>query len=110
MKKSDSYRSIEERVGTAYENVKVSHFFFIERIKIILMLWSAAIDFQGKVASRSGSVHSFAEEDSLTAPQSPTIPEGKTIPWFFLPKIEPILMMMMMIKGEWIEKCFKLFD
>lgn len=28
MKKSDSYRSIEERVGSAYENVKVSRFFF----------------------------------------------------------------------------------
>lgn len=62
MKKSDSYRSIEERVGSAYENVKT------------------------KVStSRSGSVHSFADENNLdshlsTAPQSPTIPEGKSIP------------------------------
>jgi len=61
MKKSDSYRSIEERVGSAYENVKT------------------------KVStSRSGSVHSFDENNidsrTTTAPQSPGIPEGKTIP------------------------------
>ncbi|XP_055315412.1 tumor protein D52 isoform X2 [Sitodiplosis mosellana] len=62
MKKSDSYRSIEERVGSAYENVKT------------------------KVStSRSGSVHSFTDENNLdshtsTAPQSPIIPEGKSIP------------------------------
>jgi len=61
MKKSDSYRSIEERVGSAYENVKT------------------------KVStSRSGSIHSFDENNidsrTSTAPQSPTIPEGKAIP------------------------------
>jgi len=60
MKKSESYRSIEERVGSAYENVKT------------------------KVSSRSGSVHSFDDNNvdsrTSTAPQSPTIPEGKSIP------------------------------
>jgi len=61
MKKSDSYRSIEERVGSAYENVK------------------------GRVStSRSGSIGSLDEHniDSHTASgaQSPTIPEGKPLP------------------------------
>lgn len=62
MKKSDSYRSIEERVGSAYENVKT-------RVS----------------TSRSGSVTSFDDHDidSHTTPsgaQSPTIPEGKPLP------------------------------
>jgi len=62
MKKSDSYRSIEERVGGAYENVKT-------RVS----------------TSRSGSIHSFDDQSvdgraSTTGVQSPTIPEGKPLP------------------------------
>ncbi|CAG4978310.1 unnamed protein product [Parnassius apollo] len=61
MRNSDSFRSIEERVGTAYENVK------------------------GKVASRSNSTQSFDEalRDASRAPSgaaSPTIPEHKPLP------------------------------
>lgn len=57
MRNSDSFRSIEERVGTAYENVK------------------------GKVSSRSNSMQSFDEEtrfargaSGATSPTSPNKP------------------------------------
>ncbi|XP_069359357.1 tumor protein D52 isoform X2 [Maniola hyperantus] len=61
MRNSDSFRSIEERVGTAYENVK------------------------GKVASRSNSTQSFDEalrdaSRSASGATSPTIPENKPLP------------------------------
>ncbi|XP_046965919.1 tumor protein D54 isoform X2 [Vanessa cardui] len=63
MRNSESFRSIEERVGTAYENVK------------------------GKVASRSNSTQSFDEalRDASRAgvasgAASPTIPEHKPLP------------------------------
>ncbi|XP_045448703.1 tumor protein D54 [Melitaea cinxia] len=61
MRNSESFRSIEERVGSAYENVK------------------------GKVASRSNSTQSFDEalRDASRAPSgatSPTIPEHKPLP------------------------------
>ncbi|XP_030027585.2 tumor protein D54 isoform X1 [Manduca sexta] len=61
MRNSDSFRSIEERVGTAYENVK------------------------GKVASRSNSTQSFDEalRDASRAASgagSPSIPEHKPLP------------------------------
>ncbi|XP_022821695.1 tumor protein D53 homolog isoform X2 [Spodoptera litura] len=61
MRNSESFRSIEERVGTAYENVK------------------------GKVSSRSNSTQSFDEalrDASRTASgaTSPTIPENKALP------------------------------
>ncbi|KAJ2947966.1 hypothetical protein O0L34_g9759 [Tuta absoluta] len=61
MRNSESFRSIEERVGSAYENVK------------------------GKVASRSNSTQSFDEalrESSRAASgaASPTIPENKPLP------------------------------
>lgn len=59
MKKSDSYRSLEEKVDSAYKNVKTK-----------------------VVTSRSGSVDESSHLDShgSTGPQSPTIPEGKAIP------------------------------
>jgi len=62
MKKSDSYKTLEEKVGSAYENVK------------------------GKVTtpSRSGSMNSFEDSrlDGRTSSglQSPTIPEEKAMP------------------------------
>ncbi|XP_014367021.2 tumor protein D54 isoform X1 [Papilio machaon] len=61
MRNSDSFRSIEERVGTAYENVK------------------------GKVASRSNSTQSFDEalrdaSRAASGATSPTIPEHKPLP------------------------------
>ncbi|XP_039754008.1 tumor protein D53 homolog isoform X2 [Pararge aegeria] len=61
MRNSESFRSIEERVGTAYENVK------------------------GKVASRSNSTQSFDEalrdaSRSASGATSPTIPENKPLP------------------------------
>ncbi|KPI94965.1 PREDICTED: tumor protein D54 [Papilio xuthus] len=61
MRNSDSFRSIEERVGTAYENVK------------------------GKVASRSNSTQSFDEalrdaSRGASGATSPTIPEHKPLP------------------------------
>ncbi|XP_041974970.1 tumor protein D54 isoform X3 [Aricia agestis] len=60
MRNSESFRSIEERVGSAYDNVK------------------------GKVTSRSSSTQSFDEalRDSRVASgaTSPTIPEGKPLP------------------------------
>lgn len=89
MKKSDSYRSIEERVGSAYENVKVSNS-FPNRTQFWAKFFANAFipleQFQTKVStSRSGSVHSFTDDNNLdshtsTAPQSPSIPEGKNIP------------------------------
>ncbi|CAK1540115.1 unnamed protein product [Leptosia nina] len=61
MRNSDSFRSIEERVGFAYENVK------------------------GKVSSRSNSTQSFDEalrdaSRSASGATSPTIPENKPLP------------------------------
>jgi len=58
MKKSDSYKTLEEKVGSAYENVK------------------------GKVStpSRSGSMNSFDDGRSASGLQSPTIPEEKAMP------------------------------
>ncbi|CAG9796506.1 unnamed protein product [Diatraea saccharalis] len=61
MRNSESFRSIEERVGTAYENVK------------------------GKVASRSNSTQSFDEalrdaSRAASGATSPTIPENKPVP------------------------------
>ncbi|VVC97670.1 tumor protein D52 isoform X2 [Leptidea sinapis] len=58
MRNSESFRSIEERMGYAYENVK------------------------GKVASRSNSTHSFDTDASRSASgaTSPTIPENKPLP------------------------------
>lgn len=61
MRNSDSFRSIEERVGTAYENVK------------------------GKVASRSNSTQSFDEalrdaSRAASGAASPAIPEHKPLP------------------------------
>ncbi|XP_052742311.1 tumor protein D52 isoform X2 [Bicyclus anynana] len=61
MRNSDSFRSIEERVGSAYENVK------------------------GKVASRSNSTQSFDEalrdaSRSASGATSPSIPEHKPLP------------------------------
>ncbi|KAM3967818.1 tumor protein D53 homolog isoform 2-T2 [Aphomia sociella] len=61
MRNSDSFRSIEERVGSAYENVK------------------------GKVASRSNSTQSFDEalrdaSRAASGATSPTIPENKPLP------------------------------
>ncbi|XP_075974119.1 tumor protein D53 isoform X4 [Anticarsia gemmatalis] len=61
MRNSESFRSIEERVGTAYENVK------------------------GKVTSRSNSTQSFDEalrdaSRAASGATSPTIPEGKPLP------------------------------
>ncbi|XP_072940757.1 tumor protein D53 isoform X3 [Epargyreus clarus] len=61
MRNSESFRSIEERVGTAYENVK------------------------GKVASRSNSTQSFDEalrdaSRAASGATSPTIPEDKPLP------------------------------
>ncbi|CAK1602181.1 unnamed protein product [Parnassius mnemosyne] len=64
MRNSDSFRSIEERVGTAYENVK------------------------GKVASRSNSTQSFDEAlrdasratSGAASPSAPTVPEHKALP------------------------------
>ncbi|XP_045486163.1 tumor protein D52 isoform X2 [Pieris rapae] len=61
MRNSDSFRSIEERVGFAYENVK------------------------GKVSSRSNSTQSFDEalrdaSRSASGATSPTIPENKALP------------------------------
>jgi len=61
MKKSDSYKSLEEKVGNAYENVK------------------------GKVTtpSRSGSMNSFDDSHNgrnSSGLQSPTIPEDKVLP------------------------------
>lgn len=61
IKNSDSMRSLEDKMGTAYENVKT------------------------KVStSRSNSVNSFndalnEEQHSTTTPTSPTIPEGKPL-------------------------------
>lgn len=58
MRHSDSFRSFEERVGTAYENVK------------------------GKVVSRSGSQQSVNDEArsrSGSVATSPTIPEDKPL-------------------------------
>lgn len=59
IKNSDSMRSLEDKMGSAYENVKT------------------------KVASRSSSVNSFNdalnENHSATSPSSPTIPEGKPL-------------------------------
>lgn len=90
MKKSDSYRSIEERVGSAYENVKVKHCdfwrIFGHFFRNSISKFSLLMLFQTKVStSRSGSVHSFTDDNNLdshtsTEPQSPTIPEGKSIP------------------------------
>ncbi|XP_026487894.1 tumor protein D53 homolog isoform X3 [Vanessa tameamea] len=63
MRNSESFRSIEERVGTAYENVK------------------------GKVASRSNSTQSFDEAlrdasraGGASGAASPSIPEHKPLP------------------------------
>lgn len=61
MRNSESFRSIEERVGSAYENVK------------------------GKVASRSNSTQSFDEalrdaSRAASGATSPTIPENKPLP------------------------------
>ncbi|XP_050362737.1 tumor protein D53 homolog isoform X2 [Nymphalis io] len=63
MRNSESFRSIEERVGTAYENVK------------------------GKVASRSNSTQSFDEAlrdasraGGASGATSPSIPEHKPLP------------------------------
>ncbi|XP_063395289.1 uncharacterized protein LOC134680155 isoform X2 [Cydia fagiglandana] len=61
MRNSESFRSIEERVGSAYENVK------------------------GKVASRSNSTQSFDEalrdaSRAASGATSPTIPEHKPLP------------------------------
>ncbi|CAH0695301.1 unnamed protein product [Spodoptera exigua] len=61
MRNSESFRSIEERVGTAYENVK------------------------GKVSSRSNSTQSFDEalrdaSRAASGATSPTIPENKPLP------------------------------
>ncbi|XP_038207671.1 tumor protein D52 isoform X1 [Zerene cesonia] len=61
MRNSDSFRSIEERVGYAYENVK------------------------GKVSSRSNSTQSFDEalrdaSRGASGATSPTIPENKPLP------------------------------
>ncbi|XP_021194016.2 tumor protein D54 isoform X1 [Helicoverpa armigera] len=61
MRNSESFRSIEERVGTAYENVK------------------------GKVTSRSNSTQSFDEalrdaSRAASGATSPTIPENKPLP------------------------------
>ncbi|CAH2050557.1 unnamed protein product, partial [Iphiclides podalirius] len=61
MRNSESFRSIEERVGSAYENVK------------------------GKVASRSNSTQSFDEalrdaSRGASGATSPTIPENKPLP------------------------------
>ncbi|XP_063375653.1 tumor protein D54 isoform X1 [Cydia amplana] len=61
MRNSESFRSIEERVGSAYENVK------------------------GKVASRSNSTQSFDEalrdaSRAASGAASPTIPEHKPLP------------------------------
>ncbi|XP_037968802.2 tumor protein D52 isoform X3 [Plutella xylostella] len=63
MRNSESFRSIEERVGSAYENVKVS----------------------GKVASRSNSTQSFDEalrdaSRAASGATSPTIPEHQPLP------------------------------
>ncbi|XP_035453568.1 tumor protein D53 homolog isoform X2 [Spodoptera frugiperda] len=60
MRNSESFRSIEERVGTAYENVK------------------------GKVSSRSNSTQSFDEalrdaSRAASGATSPTIPENKPL-------------------------------
>jgi hypothetical protein len=58
MKNSESFKSFEEKMGSAYENVKT------------------------KVASRSNSVQSFNdihEERPATVPTSPTIPEEKPV-------------------------------
>uniref|UniRef100_A0A1E1W3N5 Tumor protein D52 n=1 Tax=Pectinophora gossypiella TaxID=13191 RepID=A0A1E1W3N5_PECGO len=62
MRNSESFRSIEERVGSAYENVK-----------------------QGKVASRSNSTQSFDEalrdaSRAASGATSPSIPEHKPLP------------------------------
>lgn len=57
MRNSESFRSIEERVGSAYENVK------------------------GKVASRSNSTQSFDEAlRDASGATSPPIPEHKPLP------------------------------
>ncbi|XP_049879189.1 tumor protein D54 [Pectinophora gossypiella] len=61
MRNSESFRSIEERVGSAYENVK------------------------GKVASRSNSTQSFDEalrdaSRAASGATSPSIPEHKPLP------------------------------
>ncbi|XP_011558698.3 tumor protein D52 isoform X4 [Plutella xylostella] len=61
MRNSESFRSIEERVGSAYENVK------------------------GKVASRSNSTQSFDEalrdaSRAASGATSPTIPEHQPLP------------------------------
>ncbi|GBP39983.1 Uncharacterized protein F13E6.1 [Eumeta japonica] len=61
MRNSESFRSIEERVGTAYENVK------------------------GKVTSRSNSTQSFDEalrdaSRGASGATSPTIPENRPLP------------------------------
>ncbi|XP_063548457.1 tumor protein D54 isoform X3 [Cydia strobilella] len=61
MRNSESFRSIEERVGSAYENVK------------------------GKVASRSNSTQSFDEalrdaSRAASGAASPTIPEHQPLP------------------------------
>ncbi|XP_058459819.1 tumor protein D52 isoform X3 [Malaya genurostris] len=60
MKQSDSYRSFEEKVGTAYENVR------------------------SKVSSRSSSVQSLSDlqnDDRRSSVTTPTaIPEEKTVP------------------------------
>jgi hypothetical protein len=58
MKNSESFKSFEEKMGSAYENVKT------------------------KVASRSNSVQSFNdihEDRPSTVPTSPTIPEEKPV-------------------------------
>ncbi|XP_075974111.1 uncharacterized protein LOC142975243 isoform X3 [Anticarsia gemmatalis] len=70
MRNSESFRSIEERVGTAYENVKI-------RVDDAVL--------QGKVTSRSNSTQSFDEalrdaSRAASGATSPTIPEGKPLP------------------------------
>lgn len=88
MRNSESFRSFEEKMGSAYENVKVSIILLFEKFlfanchQLILNC-----DLQGKV-SRSNSEQSFEEclnenkdrRKSQPVATSPTIPENMPLP------------------------------
>lgn len=88
LKNSESFRSLEEKVGSAYENVKVLNFLSFFKSERKNVEPAVISDFQTKVSSsRSSSMQSFdealreetAKRNNATNPTSPTIPEGKPI-------------------------------
>lgn len=94
LKNSESFRSLEEKVGSAYENVKVNNLWrpcnplsiFHPALYFIFIYFSFVFPWQTRVStSRSNSVQSFDEALRETEPRSksasdtpattPTIPE-----------------------------------